>query len=739
MALDKSPALDGLRVLEISASESFAASLLAMLLADQGAAVVKIGLDDADAPVEDARARETSREARARAGIDRNKRVLQPLASATRIDRLAALADVVILPYDTGIPELDPTALQERYPSLLVVTLSEFDELGERPPDEGTVGAATGLFTDMNLYDRFFEPGNAKYTTTLLPSAYAAVHGAAAVCLALLRRAATGHGELINVSLAGSFMQAQGLNLIKGWPGNEAVPPWLQRIVGLGSLQDRLARMVAGSDSDPFNRKYDCADGPDTLQVLCTASWKHQPRLIRAMGLWDEASRDVGISDDDFGRNKKLRPLKKRRLNKLFEREFARDTSQHWADTLSPLVPATIPRSTEEWFEQPFVRETGLRVDLDDPLVGPVGIPGRLVTVAGNGSIEPREIVADVNALFDDWRDADPFTLASDGPLAGDGGLANGLRVLELTMVVAAPYCGMTLAQYGADVTRIAAPEPIHDDMIEVTAAVDVQRGKKNIVVDLKSEAGQQRLAELVAETDVVVCNIRPDAAARLGVDADSIHALRPEAIYCRISAFPESDWLGYDPLLQIATGVTDAYARESQSGLANFLGIAGSVDYGGGASGLFAVSLGLIAQARGLSEGTSVAASLAHYAQLIQSDRIVTGSALPPVPEAPMPLSQAADGAWWYTRPASDSDATGAQPVPVVTLAAMAADASAVTDTQVGKPCPADLPPGSVLRQEQHDGSMDHHPSPTHVRFKRADDPVIVSAAVLDDADPGS
>ena len=104
-----SPALGGLRVLEISASDSFAASLLAMLLADQGAAVVKVGLDHAHAPVEDERARTTSREARARAGIDRNKNVLEPLASASEIDRLAALADVVILPYDTGIVMLGST------------------------------------------------------------------------------------------------------------------------------------------------------------------------------------------------------------------------------------------------------------------------------------------------------------------------------------------------------------------------------------------------------------------------------------------------------------------------------------------------------------------------------------------------------------------------------------------------------------------------------------------------------
>jgi crotonobetainyl-CoA:carnitine CoA-transferase CaiB-like acyl-CoA transferase len=730
-----SPALGGLRVLEISASDSFAASLLAMLLADQGAAVVKVGLDHAHAPVEDERARTTSGEARARAGIDRNKNVLEPLASASEIERLAALADVVILPYDTGITELDPVGLRERYPSLLVVTMCEFDELGVRPPDDGTVGAATGLFTDMNIYDRLFEPGHARYTMAPLRSVYAAVHGAAAVCLALLRRASTGSGDRIRVSLAGSFMQAQGVNLVKGWPGNEPVPGWFRKIVSLG-LQDRVARMAARG-SDPFARKYDCLDGPSTLEVLCSSSWKLPPRMIREMGLWDEAAKDVGIVDSDFGRGKKLGWRKKRGMTKLLEREIAKDTSQHWTETLGPVVPVTTRRSTEDWFDQPFVRETDLRVDIDDPLAGAVGVPGRLVTVDAAGSIEPRKLVADVDAVSAVWQDAAPFTLDNEGPLAGGGGLANGLRVLDLTTVVAAPYCGVTLAQYGADVTRIAAPEPNHEDMIELTAGADVQRGKQNIVVDLTTDAGQQLLAELVAETDVVVCNMRPGPASKLNVDADSIHALRPEAIYCRISAFPGSDWPGYDPLLQQASGVVDAYTRESRSGLGNWLGLAGSIDYGGGASGLFAIALGLIAQARGTSADASVAASLAHFAQLIQSDRIVTGASLPPVPVAPMPLSRAEHGRWQYTPATSGSEAPSTKPV--VTLASLRANAHPVADEQVGAPCQPEFSATSVVRQKQHDGSSDHHPAPTHVRFEQANDPIIISAAVLDGSDPDS
>lgn len=730
-----SPALDGLRVIEISASDSFAGSLLAMLLADQGAAVAKVGLDHDHAPSEDDRARTISREARARAGIDRNKDVLESVANASEIDQLAALADVLILPYDTGMTELDPVGLRKRYPSLLVVTLCEFDELGQRPPDDGTVGAATGMFTDMNIYDRLFEPGHARYTMAPLPSAYAAVHGAAAICLALLRRASTGSGDRIRVSLAGSFMQAQGVNLVRGWPGNEPVPGWFRKIVSLG-FQDRVARMAVRG-SDPFARKYDCLDGPSTLEVLCSSSWKLPPRMIREMGLWDEAARDVGILDSDFGRNKKLGRRKKRGLTKLLEREMAQETSQHWTETLGPVVPVTTRRSTEDWFDQSFVRETGLRVDIDDPLAGPVGVPGQLVTVDGAGSIEPRKFVADVDAVSAVWRDVAPFTMDNKGPLAGGGGLANGLRVLDLTTVVAAPYCGVTLAQYGADVTRLAAPEPNHEDMIELTAGADVQRGKENIVVDLTTDAGQQFLAELVAETDVVVCNMRPGPASKLKVDADSIHALRPEAIYCRISAFPGSDWPGYDPLLQQASGVVDAYTRESRSGLGNWLGLAGSVDYGGGASGLFAIAVGLIAQARGASAGASAAASLAHFAQLIQSDRIVTGASLPPVPVASMPLSRAEDGRWQYTPTISGAEAPST--IPVVTLSSLRSDADPVSDEQVGVPCPPELPATSVVRQKQHDGSSDHHPAPTHVRFEQADDPIIISAAVLDGSDPHS
>jgi crotonobetainyl-CoA:carnitine CoA-transferase CaiB-like acyl-CoA transferase len=144
-----SPPLSGLKVLEISAAGSFAASLLAMILAEQGADVAKVGLDAENLPVNPEFSTSVSRETRARPGIDRNKQVLQAVATERDIRQLVELADVVVLPYDTGNPELVPQALREKYPSLVVVSLCEFDTLTSHAPRDGVAGAATGMFTEQ--------------------------------------------------------------------------------------------------------------------------------------------------------------------------------------------------------------------------------------------------------------------------------------------------------------------------------------------------------------------------------------------------------------------------------------------------------------------------------------------------------------------------------------------------------------------------------------------------------------
>ena len=268
MAPKGSNALEGLRVLEISAAGNWAASLLGMLLADQGAFVARVGVHPDHAPIEErAAARARSREARSRAGIDRNKHVLAPIATPADVVRLVACADVVILSYATELPELDPVTIRTQHPSLLLVTMCEFDKLQTHPPDDGRVGAATGLFTDMNLYDRLFEPGDTKYTRTPLPSTYAAIHAASAVCLGLGRRASSGRGRPYSGLAGGLFLPGADSTPDQWVPGQQTCPG-LAPLDPAGVFRNWLEQMIADKRMDLFARTWDCADGPSKLQVM---------------------------------------------------------------------------------------------------------------------------------------------------------------------------------------------------------------------------------------------------------------------------------------------------------------------------------------------------------------------------------------------------------------------------------------------------------------------------------------
>ena len=142
-----------------------------------------------------------------------------------------------------------------------------------------------------------------------------------------------------------------------------------------------------------------------------------------------------------------------------------------------------------------------------------------------------------------------------------------GLRVLDLSKVIAGPLCTQYLADFGAEVIKVESVAggddtrgwpPLHDD----TGAVflSMNRGKKSIALDLKSEAGRDVVYRLAAKSDIVVESYAPDLKARLRVDYDTLRALNPALIYCSISGFgqagPLRTALGYDNILQAFTGM---------------------------------------------------------------------------------------------------------------------------------------------------------------------------------------
>jgi crotonobetainyl-CoA:carnitine CoA-transferase CaiB-like acyl-CoA transferase len=153
-----------------------------------------------------------------------------------------------------------------------------------------------------------------------------------------------------------------------------------------------------------------------------------------------------------------------------------------------------------------------------------------------------------------------------------------GLRILDLTSVVVGPVCTARLAQYGAEIIKLESPE---GDLMRGLGGISptgqhsgtylhLNRGKRNICCDLKNPASLPLIEKLIRQSDVIIANMRPQALARLGLDADSIRSRWPEKIYCLISGYgTDGPYAGdptYDSVVQAASGITGlARARDGQ------------------------------------------------------------------------------------------------------------------------------------------------------------------------------
>jgi crotonobetainyl-CoA:carnitine CoA-transferase CaiB-like acyl-CoA transferase len=141
------------------------------------------------------------------------------------------------------------------------------------------------------------------------------------------------------------------------------------------------------------------------------------------------------------------------------------------------------------------------------------------------------------------------------------------IRVCDLTQNLAGPYCSQILADLGATVIKI---EPPGGDMARAWGPpfwgsgsalfLSVNRGKRSIVLDLKSEAGMDVVRRIARESDVFMQASRQGVAERLGFDYEAIRALRPDVVYASVSAYgtrgPLRTAPGYDPLMQAFSGL---------------------------------------------------------------------------------------------------------------------------------------------------------------------------------------
>lgn len=237
-----------------------------------------------------------------------------------------------------------------------------------------------------------------------------------------------------------------------------------------------------------------------------------------------------------------------------------------------------------------------------------------------------------------------------------------GIRVLDLTNVLAGPFCCHQLAHFGADVIKVEATgrgdlarqlgaDPELNAKGMGVSFLAQNAGKRSVTVNLKHTDGKAMFLRLLATADVLVENFRPGVMKRLGLDYDALRSLKPDLVYCAISGFgqdgPWVDRPAYDQIIQGTAGVMSVTGEPDGDPLRVGFPVADTM---GGMTAAFAISAALNASPRGAFLDVSMLESVLASMGWAVSNHLIAGAS--PAAQgnenptsAPSGAFQAADG----------------------------------------------------------------------------------------------
>jgi crotonobetainyl-CoA:carnitine CoA-transferase CaiB-like acyl-CoA transferase len=576
-----SSVLDGIRVIDFG--QYIAGPLTGMLLADQGADVIRV--DPPGGPMWETPANATWN--RGKRSITLNLKRPDDLAIATR---LAESADVVIENFRPGVMErlgLGPQAAMRMNPRLIYCSLPGFasdDPRFQVRAFEGVIGAATATY-------RAQTPDSERpvYTAIPISSNYAAFQAAVSIIIALFARRRDGVGQWIEVPLFDATFPSIGARAMRVHDPAHIVPT--PRGIWSGGFECADGRWVqfGGSGNQNFRQ------------------------FVEAAGItaWDQE----GLTDiERIMHDPQLFAKHLQRARELFKTR----TAQAWEDLVAEAgSEGAVCRTSAEWFEHPHARASQMVLEVEDPQYGKMLQPGinvRLSRTAGavrrpapNPDQHRAEILADLEAR--------QLSAAVPAMEASVRAALAGVRVLDLCIILAGPTLGRTLAEFGADVIKIDNPTRGG----YVASHNDVNRGKRSLLLDLKSAAGREVFWRLLEDADVVAQNYRAGKLEKLGLSYEEVRRRKSDIIYASLNAFghvgPWAERPGHEQFAQAATGMQRRFGGDGQPMIQpNPIN-----DYGTGFMGAYAVALALLHRQR-TGEGQHVDTALAYTAMIHQA-----------------------------------------------------------------------------------------------------------------------
>ena len=576
-------ALEGIRVVDFG--HYIAGPLAGMLLADQGADVVKI--DPPGGPRWQTPGNATWNRGKRSITLD-----LKDEADLDTARRLVASADVLVENFRPGVMDrlgLGAEAMIEANPRLVYCSIPGFaadDPRAGVAAWEGVLGAATATYTTAG--DGLASADNPVLTAVPISSSYGAFVGVVSIAMALNARERDGAGQRIEVPLFDATFTA----------------------IGSRGLYVHDPSRRAPERADGWVRQYECSDG--RWVQFHAANQRFIERFIDRAGLgaWREEGLHVS---EEVAEDPDLSAELLRRMTALFKTR----TAKEWEDLVNDaLVCCSIVYESSEWMQHEHARTSKQVIEVEDPEYGTMLQPGvnpRLYGAPGavrRGASAPG---ADRAEVLGPWLEAAPEPASPPETRLLRSAL-EGLKVLDLCIILAGPTCGRTLAEFGADVVKIDDPNRAGG----VRMHNDVNRGKQSMLLDLKTEEGRELFWKLAEEADVVVQNLRGGRIDVLGLDYEELKKRNPSVVYASINAYGhEAPWEerpGWEQLAQAAAGMQARFAGDRPYRQAFPIN-----DYGTGLMGAYGVALALLHRQR-TGEGQHVKAALAYTACTLQS-----------------------------------------------------------------------------------------------------------------------
>lgn len=526
------PPLSGVRVLDLTTGPMTA---VGRLLADLGAEVIPVALHgvsalDQPVPLDTAMNRH---------GLT-TVTVQDPEAWA----RMLAGADILIentAPDSDAEAALDVRAVRTAHPALVILSISDFGRDTRFRNWQATTPVLHALTSELS---RSGIPGREPLVPPgrHLPYQVAAAQAAVFTVSVLLDRLRTGEGDLIDFSVLEGAMQT--LDPPYGTAGTASAGVALSAQKRNWAAEQLRYPIIA------------CRDGHVRICLLAKRQWQ---------GMFEWLGRPAEFADPKYDSlRERLTSIELLGAIARFcadktRAELEEQGQRHRVPTAAVLSLAEALRS-EHVTERGFFRDVELSPGLTVPVpVGVVEIDGHRASTL-NCTAAPAERPHHAPILAGRAR-------------RHEGRPLEGLRVLDLGVIVVGSDTGRLFGDLGADVVKIensAFPDGLRGNLASISHTYAAgHRNKKSVSIDLRIPEGQALAHRLAESADIVLTNFKPGVAASLGMDHDTLHRINPQIVVVDSSAFgPTGPWaerLGYGPLVRAAAGFTEQWAYPGQ------------------------------------------------------------------------------------------------------------------------------------------------------------------------------